>query len=141
MRNNVPDTWRRQSEHVTPVSSHCTKCGETFIHERSVCPRCGSESLMTAPASTTGTIETWTDISDPPEEFQKNRPYIIGLIRLDDGARVSAQIVDVERSALASGLRVEAVTRKVYVQGPSGLIEYGTKYRPCIKDSKKQEIK
>jgi len=89
--------------------------------------------MTVKPASTAGVVESWTEIFDPPEEFHRMRPYIIGLIRLDDGARLSAPIVDVESGMLVKGMRVEAVVRKVYVQGQDGLIEYGTKYRPSMK--------
>jgi uncharacterized OB-fold protein len=44
-------------------------------------------------------------------------PYLVALVELDDGVRVLSQLVDVE---------------PVKVDGNSGIIEYGYKFRPII---------
>jgi hypothetical protein len=46
--------------------------------------------------------------------------------------RVLSQLVDVEPVKVETGMRVEAAFRRVKVDGDSGIIEYGYKFRPII---------
>jgi len=51
-------------------------------------------------------------------------------VRLDDGVKVTAQIVDADLDALEIGLRVRVEFRRVQKEGESGLLCYGYKYVP-----------
>ena len=51
------------------------------------------------------------------------------IIDLEEGARITAQIVDCKYDELKIGLGVEAVFRKLYKSGEKGIIHYGTKFR------------
>jgi hypothetical protein len=59
-------------------------------------------------------------------------PYLVALVELDDGVRVLSQLVDIEPIKVKTGMRVEAAFRRVKVDGNSGIIEYGYKFRPLI---------
>ncbi|MCU0476054.1 MAG: OB-fold domain-containing protein [Anaerolineae bacterium] len=78
-----------------------------------------------------GTLYSFTTVTEAPEGYDEQAPYIVGLVQLDDGVMVSAQITDVD-GALAIGDRVEMVTRKLTTEGVRGMIVYGYKFRPVL---------
>jgi hypothetical protein len=71
-------------------------------------------------------------IRNAPFGYEKYAPYVVALIELDDGLRILSQIVDVELNEVKTGLRVEAVFRRVKEDGSSGILQYGYKFRPII---------
>ena len=79
----------------------------------------------------TGIIYSYTVVQDVPEGFEEQAPYILALIKLDEGAIVTAQLTDVD-NPVAIGDRVEMVTRKLSSEGKQGTIVYGYKFRPSL---------
>ncbi len=79
-----------------------------------------------------GTIYSYTLVQEPPEDFLKQAPYHLALIRLEDGSLITAQLTDIE-SEVEIGSQVEMVTRKLTTDGQRGMIVYGYKFRPIIK--------
>jgi hypothetical protein len=79
----------------------------------------------------TGLIYSYTVVQDPPEGYQEQSPYILALVRLDEGPIVTAQLTDID-SAISIGDRVEMVTRKLTAEGKQGTIVYGYKFRPTL---------
>ena len=69
----------------------CTRCewADVLTHD----PKCGSQ-VTTASFSGQGKIDTFTVIRYPPEGFEKEAPYVVALIDLDQGPRVIARIDD-----------------------------------------------
>ena len=67
-------------------------------------------------------------VHDVPPAFTRQRPYIIAIIRLDDGPSVTGQIVDSDPGEVEMGKRVTSVFRRVAQEGESGIIEYGYKF-------------
>ena len=59
-----------------------------------------------------------------------NAPYIIGLIELNDGIRVTGQITDTKSEDLKDGMNVKMVFRVLSKNGEEGLIGYGFKFVP-----------
>jgi uncharacterized OB-fold protein len=59
-------------------------------------------------------------------------PYTIALVKLEEGALVTAQLTDVANEEVEIGMPVEMVTRKLSTQGEEGLIIYGYKFRPQL---------
>ena len=66
------------------------------------------------------------------EGARRETPLIVGLVRLDDGTRVVTQLTDVDPQELRTGMRVEAVFRRVAADEPYGIIAYGVKFRPVL---------
>ena len=79
----------------------------------------------------TGEIYSYTTLTEPPDGFETQAPYILALVRLDEGPLVTAQLTDIE-GPVAIGDRVEMVTRKLTTEGPKGMIVYGYKFRPVL---------
>lgn len=79
----------------------------------------------------TGSVYSYTVVTDPPENFKEQSPYLLAWIQLDSGSMITAQLTDVDGD-VEIGMRVEMVTRKLRTEGHSGMIVYGYKFRPLI---------
>jgi uncharacterized OB-fold protein len=78
-----------------------------------------------------GEIITFTIIHVGPENFEQQIPYPIAIIKLDEGPKVTAQIVDCNIDDLKIGKRVESTFRKIQDDGYTGAIYYGYKFKLC----------
>ena len=79
----------------------------------------------------TGEVYSFTTIQDPPEGYEDQAPYVLALVKLDEGPLITAQITDLDEPP-AIGDRVEMVTRKLTTEGPRGMIVYGYKFRKIL---------
>lgn len=106
----------------------CKKCGELFFPPRIVCKKCKSEQFDRIILKDEGKILTYTVIRVASEIFSKQTPYAVGIIELNDGVRLTAQIADVsDFSQLNIGQKVKLVFRKIQDEGVSGIHCYGYK--------------
>jgi uncharacterized OB-fold protein len=78
-----------------------------------------------------GKIWSYTIAQDVPLEFEHQTPYMLAIVELNDGSRVTAQLTDVDGD-VNIGDSVEMVTRKLSTDGTRGMIVYGYKFRPTI---------
>ena len=79
----------------------------------------------------TGSVYSYTVVTDPPEAFKEQTPYLLAWIQLDNGSMITAQLTDIDEK-VEIGMRVEMVTRKLRTEGVSGVIVYGYKFRPFM---------
>jgi len=79
----------------------------------------------------TGEVYSFTTLQDAPESFKSQAPYILALVKLDEGPIITAQLTDVD-GEVEIGDRVEMVTRKLTTEGERGIIVYGYKFRKII---------
>ncbi|MGJ3237872.1 MAG: Zn-ribbon domain-containing OB-fold protein [Anaerolineae bacterium] len=78
-----------------------------------------------------GVVYSYTVVQETPEGFTEQAPYILALVKLDEGAIVTAQLTDID-GTVAIGDRVEMVTRRLSTEGKQGAIVYGYKFRPML---------
>ncbi len=78
-----------------------------------------------------GEIVSYTTVQEAPEGFEEQAPYVVALVRLDEGPMITAQITDHD-GELATGDQVEMVTRKLTTEGKRGMIVYGYKFRKVL---------
>lgn len=79
-----------------------------------------------------GRVYSFSVVRQPPEGFEELPPYLIALVRLDEGPMVTAQLTDCDLEQAAIDMPVEMVTRRLRDLGPTGLIVYGYKFRPIV---------
>jgi uncharacterized OB-fold protein len=79
----------------------------------------------------TGEVYSFTTLQETPEGFDDQAPYMLALVKLDEGPLVTAQLTDVD-GPVAIGDRVEMVTRKLTTEGSRGMIVYGYKFRKVL---------
>lgn len=81
----------------------------------------------------TGEIYSFTTLQEPPEGFDEQAPYMLALIKMDEGPLITAQLTDLDAGdTVQIGDRVEMVTRKLATEGGKGMIIYGYKFRKVL---------
>src|SRR5690606_41544759 len=68
------------------------------------------------------------------EQFEQMTPYVLAIVKLDEGPRFTAQLVCTPEE-VTFGMRVRPVFRRIAADGESGVIHYGTKFVPADRKS------
>lgn len=76
-----------------------------------------------------GKIVTYTHLHEPLPGFEAQAPFYLAVVRLDNGTKVLTQIVDSPAESVKTGAKVRATVRRARVDGESGQIVYGYKFR------------
>ncbi len=95
-----------------------------------ICPECGAREFETVKLPDTGTILTYTVIRVAPSQFVDEAPYAVGVVELEDGTRITAQIADVPLDQIAIGGKVKVEFRRIREEGQAGILCYGYKCVP-----------
>jgi uncharacterized OB-fold protein len=122
--------WREIPQRYRLEAAKCKKCGAVSFPPRLVCPSCRAREFEPTTLADKGKIITFTIIRVPPHPFADQAPYAVGIIELDDGVRLTGQIVDCSFEDLKIGGRVKIEFRKIYQEGEAGVIYYGYKFVP-----------
>ncbi len=131
---DIPRYWRLRNQRYRLEGTECMECGEKNFPPRCVCPKCKSAALESFRFSGRGKIYSFSTIYQALDTFDKDIPYSIALVKLDEGPLITTQLADVSPNKIEIGLAVEMVIRKIYEDGENGPIQYGYKFRPAIKE-------
>jgi len=123
-------SWREIPQRYRLEAGKCRGCGYVCFPPRVVCPHCGSREFGQTKLAGAGKLLTYTIIRVPPQPFEDQAPYAVGIAELDDGVKLTAQVVDCDFADLKVGLRVALEFRRVYEEGEAGVIYYGYKFVP-----------
>lgn len=126
---SVPIYWRNIPQYYRLVGKRCKKCNAHYFPPVVRC-RCGSTDLEDVELPHTGKLLEYTVLYQVGTDFLKQKPIVVGLVELENGVKILAQIVDTPPGKLATGTKVEAVFRRVATDGKHGLVMYGYKFRP-----------
>ena len=129
---DIPRNWRLQHQRYRLQGTRCTACGDHSFPPRLVCNECRSRSLEPVFYSGRGTVYTYTTVYQPAKPFEPYVPYLVAMIDLEEGPRVTAQLTDVDIKSVEIGMPVEMVIRKISEEGERGLVNYGYKFRPPL---------
>lgn len=124
--------WRLQEQRYKLVGETCDNCGVKLFPPRDVCLVCEAPAQELYTFTGLGEVFSYTTIYDPPAGFEHDAPYMVALVKLDEGPIVTAQLTDVNESEVEIGMPVEMVTRKLRSDGEEGMIVYGYKFRPAL---------
>jgi len=133
MKEGVARFWREIPQRYNLIGNKCTVCGRVFFPPRESCPYCRRKSLgkmQEIHLSGKGRIITYTIIHSATEDFEDQVPYPIAIVELDEGPRITAQIVDCKPEDVEIDMRVENTFRKIRQDGSTGAIYYGYKFKP-----------
>ena len=93
------------------VLQRCKSCGELIWCPRSFCAECGGDELEWTPVSGRGTVYSFTVIREVVSRgargFEKEIPYIVAWIDLDEGPRLVSNLVDCPLERAEIGIAVE----------------------------------
>lgn len=97
-----------------------------------ICPACKSRNLHAFRFLGKGVVYSFSTVYTPLAQFEDIAPYVVALIDLEEGPRITALLTDIQANEVTIGLHVEMVVRKISERGSNGVITYGYKFRPSI---------
>jgi uncharacterized protein len=128
----VPRHWRTQQPRYSLVGVICDKCQGVAFPPRDLCPTCRTATTRAYHFRGRGEVYSYSTVLQGPDGFADCAPYVVALVKLEEGPLVAAQLADVNPAELAIGMPVEMVTRRLREDGPGGIVIYGYKFRPLI---------
>ena len=129
----VAGVWRKIRAIYNIQGNQCTTCETHYFPPRLVCPTCRRKGdLVPHRMKGLGKIYSFAIVRQAPDDFKRQLPYVIAQVELDEGPRLTAQIVNVEPEDVKIGMRVRACFRKITEQGHEGIIVYGYKFEPTM---------
>jgi len=132
MAGGVARFWREIPQRYNIIGKKCGSCERVFFPPREACPHCRRKSLgkmEDIKLSGKGEIVTYTVIYEGPEAFEKQIPYPVAIIKLEEGPKITAQIVDCDIDDIKIGMKVENTFRRIQEDGYTGAIYYGYKFK------------
>lgn len=125
--------WRDIPQRYNLYGSRCGSCGKVYFPTRFLCPACRRTSIGNMESiklKGQGNIYSFSLVHDAPDSKRLQRPYAVAMIDLDEGLKVTGEVVDVDFDKIEIGMRVRAILRKLGEEGPGGIIHYGFKFIP-----------
>lgn len=105
--------WEAARRHEL-VIQQCNDCKATIFYPKMLCPRCMSGNLGWAKARGRGKVYSFTVIeSNPPSAFVHDSPYVVAVVRLEEGAQLMTNIVGCRPDEVRCDMPVEAVFEDV----------------------------
>jgi len=83
------------------MGSKCSKCGALALPPRPICISCFGHRMEWMPFKGRGKLAAFTDIFVAPpamakEGFGRTNPYVVGVVELEEGAKIVARITGVD---------------------------------------------
>ena len=128
----VAQNWRLNQQRYQLMGEECPSCTTKIFPPRDVCLECGAPAKELFELTGVGEIYSYSTVYDAPAGFEFQAPYLIAMVKLDEGPLVTAQLADIDADEVEIGQKVEMVTRKLRSDGDEGVIVYGYKFRPQI---------
>ncbi|OPY32489.1 MAG: hypothetical protein A4E32_01071 [Methanomassiliicoccales archaeon PtaU1.Bin124] len=125
--------WRDNQTRYNLMATRCGNCGKVTFPPRNVCPVCHRKSMgkmKRFQLNGEGEVYSFTVVHEAPSAFEMQKPYVLAMIRMDEGVMLTAQLIDVEAADVKIGMKVKATIRKIGEEGPGGIIHYGYKFTP-----------
>jgi len=99
------------------LASRCANCGDVQCPPRTICPNCWSDKVEGIEMSGKGVLRTYTIVNIGLTQmieagYDRFKPYCAGLVELEEGPVVSAQILGVDvlqPESIKIGTPVQAV--------------------------------
>jgi uncharacterized OB-fold protein len=125
--------WRMRDRYYGILGNKCSNCGAEYFPPLSICRKCRSTNMKNERMPHSGSLLSYTMQKESLPGFEEQEPMIFGLVKLENGVRIVAQIVDTPYESLKRGSKVRAVFRRIKSDGESGQIFYGYKFARALK--------
>jgi uncharacterized protein len=126
----VAKHWRETPERYRLEAGKCKKCGHINFPARLICPACGAREFETIRLGGKGKLETFTVIHTAPDGFADLAPYAVGIVELEEGVKILAQITDCNPADIKIGDTLVTKFRRINEEGKTGMIMYAYKFVP-----------
>ena len=101
--------WAAAMQHKLLIQ-RCLDCGSRHTFPQTYCRGCLSGNMEWVEASGRGRIYSYTVTHRPPSPvFEKDIPYTLALVELEEGVRLMSQIIGIEPDDVSVDLPVEVV--------------------------------
>jgi uncharacterized OB-fold protein len=105
--------WEAARRHEL-ILQRCSSCTQHIFYPRYNCPHCGSTTLEWVKASGNGSVHTFTVARRPTHPaFADRTPYVIAIVELEEGPRMTTNIVDCDPDSVRIGMRVKVTFEDV----------------------------
>lgn len=131
---DLPRYHRLTAPYYRLEGRRCKSCGALQFPPREACAACRGRETETFRFSGRGTVFSFAEVAQPLHGFPG--PYLVALVELEEGVRVTAQLTDLDPDEVEIGMPVEMVTRRLQEKGPHGYLVYGYKFRPVMPSRK-----
>jgi uncharacterized OB-fold protein len=105
------------------IATHCRSCGGYFFPRSFTChnPECVEKDVEDVPLSTTGTVDTYTDMSyPPPPPFVASKedwvPTPVVSVKMPEGVYIIGMMEDCTLEEISIGMEVKTVIRALYTK-------------------------
>ena len=88
----------------------CKGCDNITTPPKMTCQECGGTDLDIVELSKRGKIVTFTVVNVAPEGRQNEAPYIIALVKLDQGPWIMGNLIDIDPARASMDLIDKEVT-------------------------------
>jgi len=86
------------------MAAKCSKCGAMLLPPRPLCTKCFSTDFEWVKLSGRGKLLSYTVIHVSPPQFESMAPYIVGIVKLEEGLRLPGMIRGVEPEKIRVGM-------------------------------------
>ncbi len=94
MSNPIRDQFRAGLVRGELLLQHCRTCDKLNMYPRHACPHCQSTALGWQPSRGGGVLHSFTVLrAGAPEGFEKDLPYALAVIKLDEGVQLLARLI------------------------------------------------
>lgn len=91
------------------VIQHCSDCSTFVFYPRATCTSCGSRHLLWRTVSGDATLFAFTVARRATHRLLADLvPYVIAVVELDEGPRLTSTVVETRLENLVTGLRLRA---------------------------------
>src|ERR1700730_13709691 len=97
--------WEAAAQGVLVVQQ-CDTCGRSQLYPRVVCAACHGDELRWVPASGEGTVYTYSVVYRPMANYSEPVPYIVAVVELEEGPRLTTRLVGLGPEDPFIGMRV-----------------------------------
>ena len=96
------------------VIPQCRACGRVSFYPRPSCPYCFSDQLGWVDCSGRGAVYSFTVvINNAPSAFTADMPFVIAIVRLEEGVQMLTQVVDCAPEAVRCDMPVEVTFERL----------------------------
>jgi len=120
--------WRLRHQLSRMEGTICRRCGVSYFPPRELCRACCSREMATCQFSGRGTLYSFCGSSEYSEHRGSRLQNVFGLIQLEEGGLVFAQLTDVVPGQLRIGMPVRMVIRKLRSKEKDGSVVYVYKF-------------
>ena len=99
--------WDAAQRHELQLQ-YCRACARFIYYPRHLCPQCLGADLEWRTVCGKGTVYSFTIVRRPPNKaFVDDLPYVLAIVELAEGPRLTTNIVGCAPAAVRCGMPVE----------------------------------